>query len=129
MDAPIFEWLAQWLIPLPLTRPTRETGGGGLFGSPPEWMGGVGRSLFLLILGIILLVVGLGGASIAAGIIIYVLGVFNQTGIMIPSNYNFVKAVTSVIQTVALIAGILLLVFAAVEMVKYFWNLFGGGRR
>jgi hypothetical protein len=81
------------------------------------------------IVGIVVLVVGAVTSSVTSGIGVYILGTFNNSGIKIPGNYNFLQSLTPILPTVFTLLGVSLLVVAAIIAIVFLFKTIGVMKR
>lgn len=84
----------------------------------------VGVIIGVVIGAVIMLVIGLGGASIAGGVVRFILGQLNTTSVTIPGSYNYLNQANGSIGTTAGLTGTLLIVVVAVAMIYLIMTLF-----
>jgi hypothetical protein len=95
-----------------------------------DWRSMLG-AITVIVVGIIMLVVGLGGAAVGGGVVKYILSTLNTSNIVIPSSYNYLSQANPNIGSAASLAGVVLIVIAAVAIIAALFTafrpFFGGG--
>ena len=81
-----------------------------------DWRAMLG-AITVIVVGIIMLVVGLGGASVGGGVVKYILSTLNNSGVIIPSSYNYLSQANPNIGSASALAGVVLIVVAAVAII------------
>lgn len=66
---------------------------------------------------ILMLIVGAVAASVAGGIGLYILGVFNNTNVKIPASYNFLSPLVPTVGSLFTILGVAILIIILVVLV------------
>jgi len=95
----------------------------GDVGSPE----GLKKTILAVVVGIVLVMVGAVGASIAAGVGNYILQTLNETGFTIPTYANYVAPIEGLASSLFLIMRIVSIVVGTViiieALLKYYGNL------
>ena len=81
-----------------------------------DWRAMLG-AITVIVVGIIMLVVGLGGASVGGGVVKYILSTLNNSNVVIPSSYNYLNQANPNIGSASALAGVVLIVVAAVAII------------
>jgi energy-converting hydrogenase Eha subunit E len=79
-----------------------------------------------IVVGIVLVIVGAVGASIATGVGDYILGSLNKTGFTIPSSANYLTPIGSLPSSVFLILMIVFIVIGVVVIIEALLKSFSG---
>jgi len=94
----------------------------GDIGSPE----GLKKTILAVVVGIVLVIVGAVGASIATGVGSYILQSLNKTGFTIPSTANYLTPIGSLPSSVFLILMIVFVVIGVVVIIEALLKAFGG---
>ena len=79
-----------------------------------------------IVVGIVLVIVGAVGASIATGVGDYILGSLNKTGFTIPASANYLTPIGSLPSSVFLILMIVFIVIGVVVIIEALLKSFSG---
>ena len=93
----------------------------GDVGSPE----GLKKTILSIVVGIVLVIVGAVGASIATGVGDYILGSLNKTGFTIPASANYLSPIGSMPSSVFLILMIVFIVAGVVVIIQALLKAFG----
>jgi len=94
----------------------------GDVGSPE----GLKKTILAIVVGIVLVIVGAVGASIATGVGDYILQALNKTGFTIPASANYLAPIGSLPSSVFLILMIVFVVVGVVVIIEALLKSFGG---
>jgi len=94
----------------------------GDIGSPE----GLKKTILAVVVGVVLVIVGAVGASIAAGVGNYILQALNKTGFTIPSSANYLTPIGSLPSSVFLILMIVMIVIGVVVIIEALIRSFSG---
>jgi hypothetical protein len=86
---------------------------------------GLKKTILAIVVGVVLVIVGAVGASIASGVGTYILEALNKTGFTIPPSANYLTPIGSLPSSVFLILMVVMIVIGVVVIIQALLKVFG----